>query len=189
MPTSEQVDLQPIIALLVKIADDHTREQPWLFADAFQEAQIGAWQRLREGYGYGTATHNAKQAVVDVVRGRRMTGSKMKHGGVVDTHRFAEPIFRTSPDGQEQYVYEPPDHSTTDELAGIDARTQLRDAMRALPDREREVVWLVHFEDMSHKDAAALVGISRQAIEQNLARAYGRMRAHLAAEQGDQGAA
>jgi RNA polymerase sigma-70 factor (ECF subfamily) len=56
---------------------------------------------------------------------------------------------------------------------------RLRDAIDALPPRCREVFLLHRVEGMAQPEVARLLGISRSAVEKNLARADGRLRRHL----------
>jgi RNA polymerase sigma-70 factor (ECF subfamily) len=54
------------------------------------------------------------------------------------------------------------------------------DAIAALPDRQREAILLVHYQDLSGSDAAAALGISVEALESLLARGRRALRAKLA---------
>ncbi|MFM0346620.1 RNA polymerase sigma factor [Paraburkholderia sp. RL17-347-BIC-D] len=67
--------------------------------------------------------------------------------------------------------------------AGLEARAQdqrVRDALAALPARQREALVLNYYQEMSNIDAAALMGISVDALESLLARARRNLRAQLA---------
>jgi RNA polymerase sigma-70 factor (ECF subfamily) len=67
--------------------------------------------------------------------------------------------------------------------AGLEARAQdqrVRDALAALPARQREALVLNYYQEMSNVDAAALMGISVEALESLLARARRNLRAQLA---------
>jgi RNA polymerase sigma-70 factor (ECF subfamily) len=52
-------------------------------------------------------------------------------------------------------------------------------AMRALPDRQREAVSLCHYQELSNIEAAALMGVSVDALESLLARGRRALRAAL----------
>jgi RNA polymerase sigma-70 factor (ECF subfamily) len=57
-------------------------------------------------------------------------------------------------------------------------------ALAQLPPRQRAAIALVHFDELSGKDAAAIMEISVEALESLLARARRRLHALLAAERG-----
>jgi RNA polymerase sigma-70 factor (ECF subfamily) len=52
--------------------------------------------------------------------------------------------------------------------------------MAALPDRQREAITLCHYQDMTNIEAAALMGLSVDALESLLARGRRALRAALA---------
>ncbi|MGE8159950.1 RNA polymerase sigma factor [Paraburkholderia sp. NPDC080076] len=67
--------------------------------------------------------------------------------------------------------------------AGLEARAEdqrVRVALAALPARQREALVLNYYQEMSNIDAAALMGISVDALESLLARARRNLRAQLA---------
>jgi RNA polymerase sigma-70 factor, ECF subfamily len=76
------------------------------------------------------------------------------------------------------------DAAVVAEAPGVEAAT-LRDAIRALPDGEREALMLVLWEGLSHAEAAAVLGCSANAVGVRLHRARGRLREVLAIEDGE----
>jgi RNA polymerase sigma-70 factor, ECF subfamily len=76
-----------------------------------------------------------------------------------------------------------PDPSTDPEaLAGsAEAARSLRDSLRALPTRQRELLHLVFYEDLSLDEAALVVGISVGTARTHYHRGKARLRALLAA--------
>jgi RNA polymerase sigma factor (sigma-70 family) len=67
--------------------------------------------------------------------------------------------------------------------AALEARAQderVREALAALPARQREALVLNYYQEMSNIDAAALMGITVDALESLLARARRNLRAQLA---------
>lgn len=58
-------------------------------------------------------------------------------------------------------------------------------ALSGLPDRQRAALSLVHFEELSGRDAAAALGITVEALESLLARARRTLRTRLAHVHGD----
>ena len=57
---------------------------------------------------------------------------------------------------------------------------RVREALAALPVRQREALVLCYYQEMSNIDAAALMGITVDALESLLARARRNLRAQLA---------
>lgn len=84
----------------------------------------------------------------------------------------------------------PPD--VADEAPGPDRGLQASDtgsrvarAMQALPDRQREAIVLCHYQELSNIEAAALMGVSVEALESLLSRGRRALRAALADMVGD----
>lgn len=64
-------------------------------------------------------------------------------------------------------------------LAGRQCRARMDAALAALPPRQREALVLQYYQELPQADAAALMGISVDALESLLARARRGLRAHL----------
>jgi RNA polymerase sigma-70 factor (ECF subfamily) len=67
--------------------------------------------------------------------------------------------------------------------ARLEARARderVREALAALPARQREALVLSYYQEMSNTDAAALMGVTVDALESLLARARRNLRAQLA---------
>lgn len=135
--------------------------------DAEQEAMLAAWERLRDGKSHGIAVHAAKQAAIDVARGRRMTGSKA--AGVVITPTV--PLTREGDTGDE-YVVEPADISAETAYDDIDERDAL-DTLLAPLDADQRSVVLLWLEGLQRREIAAIVGITHQGVSHRLKRAFG----------------
>lgn len=69
----------------------------------------------------------------------------------------------------------PPDRG----LHAQDVGRRVEIAMRGLPDRQREAVALCHYQELSNIEAAALMGVSVEALESLLARGRRALRAQL----------
>ena len=65
-------------------------------------------------------------------------------------------------------------------LAAQDVGRRVASAMAALPERQREAVSLCHYQDMSNIEAAAVMGLSVDALESLLARGRRALRTALA---------
>ena len=129
--------------------------------DAFV-AMHGRWRRLRDP---DKALAYLRQAVVNRSR------STLRHRGVVERH-----AARQRP---------------VDALPGADAavldrgrRTAVLDALAALPTRQREVLALRYYLDLSEADIADALGISRGAVKSHASRGSAALRTLLADENG-----
>ncbi|MGF6572902.1 RNA polymerase sigma factor (sigma-70 family) [Paraburkholderia sp. GAS333] len=129
--------------------------------DVAQEVFVRIWKqasRWREGDAkFDTWVHRvALNLCYDRLRGRR----EDPHDEMPDE---ADPAA-------------PPD-------ARLEARAQdarVREALAALPARQREALVLTYYQEMSNLDAAALMGVTVDALESLLARARRNLRAQLA---------
>ena len=65
-------------------------------------------------------------------------------------------------------------------LLAEDAGRRVRTALQALPERQREAIVLCHYQELSNIDAAALMGVSIEALESLLSRGRRALRAALA---------
>ncbi len=74
------------------------------------------------------------------------------------------------------------DTGPLDEVAADNEVAQLRAALEQLPLSQRSAISLCHYQGFSNKEAAAIMGISAQALESLLARAKRSLRKSLATE-------
>lgn len=70
-------------------------------------------------------------------------------------------------------------------LVEAERGTAVAAAIAALPERQREAILLVHYQDMSGADASQALGISVEALESLLARGRRTLRARLAGQEAD----
>ncbi|WP_175689916.1 RNA polymerase sigma factor [Burkholderia anthina] len=150
--------LPRLLALATRMLGDRTEAE-----DVAQETFLRIWHhapRWREGEArFDTWLHRVVlNLCYDRLRGRREEP--------VDT-------LPEVPDTQP----EPAAHA---ELRSRDAR--VRDALAALPPRQREALVLQYYQDMSNLEAANLMGITVDALESLLARARRNLRARLAGD-------
>jgi RNA polymerase sigma-70 factor (sigma-E family) len=73
----------------------------------------------------------------------------------------------------DQSVLERPAH---DALAGLDTREELLDALAALTPRQRAVLVLRYFNDLTETEAAAVLGCSPGTVKSNASRGLARLR-------------
>ncbi len=134
------------------VRDQETAEE--VVQDAFV-AMHGRWRRLRDpelGLAY------LRQAVVNRSR------SVLRHRGVQRRHADAErPVVRDLPGVDEAAL-------------ATERRATLLDALRTLPDRQREVLALRYYLDLSEAEIAATLGISRGAVKSHASRGVAALR-------------
>ncbi|AOI96398.1 RNA polymerase subunit sigma [Burkholderia sp. LA-2-3-30-S1-D2] len=150
--------LPRLLALATRMLGDRTEAE-----DVAQETFLRIWNhapRWRDGEArFDTWLHRVVlNLCYDRLRGRR-----------------EEPVdaLPDMPDPQP----EPAAHA---ELRSRDAR--VREALAALPPRQREALVLQYYQDMSNVEAANLMGITVDALESLLARARRNLRAQLAGD-------
>jgi RNA polymerase sigma-70 factor (sigma-E family) len=122
--------------------------------DAFV-AMHGSWQRLG---GAEKALGYLRQAVVNRSR------SVLRHRTVVDKN-----LQETPPDMP----------SAEHEALALLERQAVVAALRGLPDRQREVIVLRYYADLSEAETATIMGVSRGAVKSHLARGMATLRVYL----------
>ena len=137
-----------LAALLVR--DTATAEE--VVQDAFV-AMHGGWQRLRDAEN---ALAYLRQAVVNRSR------SVLRHRTVVDKNLQKAP----------------PDMPSAEHGALVQLeRSAVVDALRKLPDRQREAIVLRYYADFSEAEIASAMKISRGAVKSHTARGMAALRA------------
>lgn len=134
------------------VSDKPTAEE--VVQDAFV-AMHGSWQRLgdaEKALGY------LRQAVVNRSR------SVLRHRTVVDKNPQ-----KTPPDMP----------SAEHEALALLERQAVVAALRGLPDRQREVIVLRYYADLSEAETASVMGVSRGAVKSHLARGMATLRVNL----------
>ena len=133
------------------VRDVETAEE--VVQDSFV-AMHGRWRTLRDP---DRALAYLRQTVVNRSR------SVLRHRGVEARH--SPPLL--------------PDHRGADEDVLLTERRQaVLDALRELPGRQREVLALRYYLDLSEADIAAMLGISRGAVKSHASRGVAALR-HL----------
>jgi RNA polymerase sigma-70 factor (sigma-E family) len=77
-------------------------------------------------------------------------------------------------------VAAPPDRAGQDAIAAADARDVLRRALASLPTRQRQVVVLRYYEDLTEAQVAAALRCSVGTVKSQSAKGLGRLRRALA---------
>lgn len=141
---------------LVRLATLLLRDQG-LAEDVVQDSFValhGKWA----GIDQGNAPAYLRQTVVNRCR------SALRHRTVVTRHRPEPP-----PDGA------PADAS----MLRDERRRQVLGALAALPTRQREVLVLRHYLDLTEREIAETLDISQGAVKSHASRASAALRAHL----------
>ena len=133
------------------VRDVGTAEE--IVQDAFV-AVHGRWSRLRD---HDLALAYLRQAVVNRSR------SALRHRAVVLRHAASKPPSAPAPGADESVL-------TTDR------RGTVLDAMRQLPQRQREVLALRYYLDLSEAEIADALGISRGAVKSHASRGSAALR-------------
>jgi len=145
---------------LVRLAVLLLRDQG-LAEDVVQDSFVamhGRWDRVDPD----RAPAYLRQTVVNRSR------SALRHRGVVTRHR-PEPL---------------PDGAAADaSVLANERRTAVLDALAALPTRQREVLVLRHYLDLSEADIAATLGISKGAVKSHASRAAAALRSRLSLQE------
>ena len=123
--------------------------------DAFV-AMHGRWGRLRDN---DKALAYLRQAVVNRSR------SVLRHRGVVDRHLRASAGLA-------------PEAAPSSDAHALDAdrRVAVLDALGQLPDRQREVLVLRHYLDLSEAEIAEALGIARGSVKSHASRGAAALR-------------
>ena len=139
------------------VRDQGTAEE--LVQDAFV-AMHGRWSRLREP---DKALAYLRQAVVNRSR------SALRHRAVVERHAAREGAPLSAPGADD----------SLDTTPDTDRREAVLDAMRALPQRQREVIALRYYLDLSEAEIADALGISTGAVKSHASRGAAALRTRL----------
>lgn len=150
-----------LVRLSVLLVGDHgTAEE--IVQDAFV-AVHGRWRRLRDP---DKALAYLRQAVVNRSR------SALRHRGVVRRHA-------------ERQTDPPPAPDAAEGVLSSERRATVIAALAELPDRQREVLVLRYYLDLSEAEIAQDLGISRGAVKSHASRGAATLRARLSATRED----
>lgn len=123
-------------------------------------AMHGRWRRLRDP---NLALAYLRQSVVNKTR------SVLRHRNVVDRHASTQGHWLLADPG-------------TDPTGASTRRTAILEALQQLPRRQREVLALRYYADLSEAEIAAGLGISRGAVKSHASRGVAALRSLLADE-------
>ena len=137
------------------VGDVPTAEE--VVQDAFV-AMHGRWRRLREP---DRALAYLRQAVVNRSR------SVLRHRGVRERYAATYPVGHHAAAGADEAAL------------AAERRGRVLDALQRLPTRQREVLALRYYLDLSEAEIAATLGISRGAVKSHAARGAAALRTVL----------
>lgn len=128
--------------------------------EVVQDAFVAVYQRLERHGASGVADVPAylRQTVVNRSR------STLRHLRVVDRHAPRAPL--DAPGADESVLRD-------------DRRRTVIEALGRLPRRQREVLALRHYLDLSEREIAATLGISQGAVKSHASRGSASLRRHL----------
>ncbi|MGP8160001.1 MAG: RNA polymerase sigma factor [Candidatus Dormibacteria bacterium] len=153
--------LQPVYSEAIRLAFGMLRNSA-LAEDAAQEAALRAW-RSRRNLREGTDLRPWLLAIVANCCRDVRRSSWWRLGGSPAPEGAAEPVAPNASEHREE-IYD------------------LRDALQRLGHRDRLVIVLRYYLDLSHEDVAAITGQSETAVRARASRALRRLRLDLASE-------
>jgi RNA polymerase sigma factor (sigma-70 family) len=171
--------------LIARVADTFVRRNGFIeFDDAFQVVSMAAWAILENPPPGavnvdGLIVMRGVQRLIDELRSGRITG--IRRSGIAAGHRV--PISLNAPVsvGDETLRLVELLHAEETGYRKIEDTDEMDAAVGCLPERERFVIYLVFYEELSQREVSELLGVSEGRISQIVARAQQRMRAQLAA--------
>ena len=157
--TLMQRHLVRLHALAARLLDDASEAE-----DVCQEVFIAAWN-VAPRWQAGRSPDDARFGT-------------WLHGVALNACRDRLRRRRPQADVQLDALYDPADGPSRRVASGDTVRT-VRAAVASLPERQREALLLCHFQELAQREAAALMGITVDALESLLARARRTLRDQL----------
>jgi RNA polymerase sigma factor (sigma-70 family) len=170
--------------LIARVAHSFIRRNGFIeYDDAIQIVSLAAWRVLENPPADGNVdamiARIGFRRLTDELRSGRVTG--IRRGGLAAGQRVPSSLNVPVRLGEDTVELLELLADEEDGYREVDDAAALDEALACLPDRERLVVYLAHYEDAPHREIGELLGVSESRISQLLARAYGRMRPALAA--------
>ncbi len=78
-----------------------------------------------------------------------------------------------------------PEESPEDHVEKLETQDMLRDSINQLPEREKKVVTLYYYEELTLKEISAIMGVSESRISQIHTKGISRLRGKLSKEEGE----
>jgi RNA polymerase sigma-70 factor (sigma-E family) len=162
--------------------------------EEFNEFVVGALPRLLRFGHMLTGNPASAEDLVQTALARSWHAWRLRR--IDDPHAFVRKIMVNSHTSwyhrlgaRESAFADPPEESTNvDESGRVDDRDALRRALLTLPPRQRAVIVLRYYEDLSELEIAALMGTSPGTVKSQASRALKRLNAMLRSDDAGQAA-
>lgn len=145
------------------VASERTKDQPDLFDECVQEGMIAAWQAMEKHPGKTDTYYRAaaKRGVLKPLRGRASFGAESQRGKE-DAHGHTTPLYGTNSDGDDVLVIEP---AVEAPYASIDVKGAVREAVAALDEDDRVLVFGRFWEGLSYAEMADILLTRKNRLE------------------------
>lgn len=154
--------------------------------EEFDAFVLGAWQRLfRTAYALTGNQHDAEDMLQNAFAKAYSNWRKVRRAESPEAyvHRIVtnETItaWRRRWRHVERPTDSPPDSTGPSHADSVSDRSTMWSAIQQLPPRQRAVVVLRYYEDLSEKDIAGVLGISPGTVKSQASRALTSLRGHL----------
>jgi len=170
------------------MAPDRRHEEPVSLAsdEEFEEFVTASLPRLLRFAHMLTGNSAAAEDLVQTALGRSWRAWQL--GGIDDPLAFVRKVMVNSHSswyrrygGRETAVANPPEKVTHDEAGRIDDRDAVCRALLTLPPRQRAVIVLRYYEELTEQEIAAVMAISPGTVKSQAARALKHLAAILSA--------
>jgi RNA polymerase sigma factor (sigma-70 family) len=133
--------------------------------DLVQEVMLAVWRRAAT---YDPAQAGVATWIFTIARNKRIDGLRRGPRADFDPNDPAlVPDTPASPD---------------DEAAAVQWESAIADAVAAMPREQAEILRLAYFEDISHSDIAARIGVPLGTVKSRLRLAMGRLRTRFSVD-------
>lgn len=150
--------------------------------DEFQRFMTARWPSLlRTAYLLTGSHHDAEDLAQNAFARAYVKWDRVRHSDdmaayvrQIMVHAHADRFRRRAV--REWFTARLPETPVADQTARVDSRDAIVDALGRLPVRQRSAVVLCYFEDMSHAQVAAALGVRTSTVRSQITRALARLR-------------
>ncbi|UYM06777.1 SigE family RNA polymerase sigma factor [Solicola gregarius] len=154
--------------------------------EEFDAFVLGAWPRLfRTAYALSGNRHDAEDMLQNAFARAYANWRRVRRADSPEAyvHRIVAnetvTAWRRRWRQVERSTEAPPDTASPGHAEAVSERTAIWEAIRALPPRQRAVVVLRYYEDLSEKDIAAVLGIAPGTVKSQASHAMKTLRSQL----------
>jgi RNA polymerase sigma-70 factor (sigma-E family) len=156
--------------------------------EEFTEFVVDALPRLLRFAHMLTGSPASAEDLVQTALARSWHAWRLRR--IDDLHAFVRKVMvnsyatshRASGSRESAYANPPHESASADEPGRVDDRDALRRALLTLPPRQRAVIVLRYYEDLSELEIATLMGTSRGTVKSQASRAIRRLNTVLRSE-------